>query len=52
MDIPMPECNGFQAALALRRDARSCGIATINCTALDEMKARKRLTDHVFDGCF
>lgn len=52
MDISMPECNGFQAALALRADARTRNIAIIACTALDETEVRRHLSDHEFDGYF
>ena len=50
MDISMPDCNGFEAALALRRDIRTCGIAIIAFTALDETEVHRHLTDHEFDG--
>jgi two-component system, OmpR family, response regulator len=36
MDISMLRCNGFEAALALRRDERPRGMAIIAFTALDE----------------
>jgi two-component system OmpR family response regulator len=50
MDISMPRCNGFQAAVALRNDKRTRGIAIIAFTALDEMEVRRHLTDKEFDG--
>ncbi|SAL61222.1 response regulator receiver protein [Caballeronia terrestris] len=50
MDISMPECNGFQAALALRHDERTSPIAIIAFTALDESEVRRHLTNHEFDG--
>jgi CheY-like chemotaxis protein len=50
MDISMPECNGVQAALALRRDGRTSGIAIIAFTALDEAEVCRHLTDQEFDG--
>jgi two-component system, OmpR family, response regulator len=50
MDISMPECNGVQAALALRQDGRTSGIAIIAFTALDEAEVCRHLTDQEFDG--
>lgn len=50
MDISMPGCNGFQAATALRANARTCGIAIIAFTALDETEVRRYIVDHEFDG--
>jgi two-component system OmpR family response regulator len=50
MDISMPECNGFDAALELRADLRTRDIAIIAFTALDEVEVRRHLTDHEFDG--
>jgi two-component system, OmpR family, response regulator len=50
MDISMPECNGFEAAFALRHDPRTRGIAIVAFTALDEVKVRKHLADQEFDG--
>ncbi|OTP72826.1 MULTISPECIES: response regulator [Burkholderiaceae] len=50
MDISMPECNGFQVAFALRNDERTCGIAIIAFTALDESEVRRHLIDNEFDG--
>jgi two-component system OmpR family response regulator len=50
MDISMPECNGFDAALELRADLRTRDIAIIAFTALDEGEVRRHLTDHEFDG--
>jgi two-component system OmpR family response regulator len=50
MDISMPECNGFQAARALRQDERTSGSAIIAFTALDETEVRKHLIDGEFDG--
>jgi two-component system OmpR family response regulator len=52
MDISMPDCNGFEAALALRQDPRTCEIAIIAFTALDETEVLRHLTDHDFDGYF
>ncbi|WP_075357187.1 response regulator [Caballeronia sordidicola] len=52
MDISMPDCNGFQAALALRQDARTREITIIAFTALDEAEVLRHLTDHEFDGYF
>jgi CheY-like chemotaxis protein len=50
MDISMPACNGFEAARALRADARTRDIAIIAFTALDESEVRRHLADHEFDG--
>jgi two-component system OmpR family response regulator len=50
MDITMPGCSGFEAALALRRDERTRGIAIIAFTSLDEREVREHLTDGEFDG--
>jgi CheY-like chemotaxis protein len=50
MDISMPGCDGFEAAMALRRDERTGGIAIIAFTALDETEVRRHLTDNEFDG--
>jgi two-component system OmpR family response regulator len=52
MDISMPDCNGFEAALALRQDARTREITIIAFTALDEAEVLRHLTDHEFDGYF
>jgi two-component system OmpR family response regulator len=50
MDISMPECNGFEAALALRHGERTHAIAIIAFSALDEIEVRRHLADHEFDG--
>ncbi|RKE24342.1 response regulator receiver domain-containing protein [Paraburkholderia sp. BL23I1N1] len=50
MDISMPECRGFEAARALRDDPRTCGIAIIARTMMDETEVREHLTDDRFDG--
>ncbi|WP_255504223.1 response regulator [Caballeronia sp. EK] len=50
MDISMPQCNGFEAARALRQDARTAGIAIVAHTALDESEVRRQLTGYEFDG--
>jgi two-component system OmpR family response regulator len=52
MDISMPECNGFQAALALRRDERTNGIVIIAFTALDEREIRRDPTGLEFDAYY
>jgi CheY-like chemotaxis protein len=52
MDISMPVCDGFQAALALRRDSRTAGIGIIAFTALDETEVKRQLSDHEFDGYY
>ena len=50
MDISMPLFNGYDAARALRYDARTNGIAIIAFTALDEAHVRDNLEDHEFDA--
>jgi two-component system, OmpR family, response regulator len=46
----MPECNGVQAALALRQNEHNSGIAIIAFTALDEAEVCRHLADQEFDG--
>ncbi len=50
MDISMPDCDGFEAALMIRGDDRINHIAIIAFTALDESEVRRHLTDHEFDA--
>ncbi|RFU44541.1 response regulator [Paraburkholderia sp. DHOC27] len=50
MDISMPQCNEFQAAMALRKNEANSGIAIIAFTALDEAEVRRHFADHEFDG--
>jgi two-component system, OmpR family, response regulator len=50
MDISMPECTGFDAALALRHDPRTRGTAIIAFTALDEAEVRRHPVGNHFDG--
>lgn len=52
MDISMPECNDFEASLALRHDPRTSHIAIVIVahTALDEAEVRRHLSDSEFDG--
>ncbi len=50
MDVSMPECNGIQAAGALRDDPRTQDIAIIAFTALDETEVRRLMTHHEFDA--
>jgi two-component system, OmpR family, response regulator len=52
MDISMPECNGFEAALVLRGDSRTSDVAIVAFTALDETEVRRHLTDHEFDAYY
>lgn len=52
MDISMPECNGFEALLAVRHDARTAGIAIVAHTALDEAEVRRQVLHEKFDGYF
>ncbi|MFM0543211.1 response regulator [Paraburkholderia strydomiana] len=50
MDISMPRCNGVEAALALRRDPCTGGIAIIAHTALDEAEVHRQVAGDEFDG--
>jgi two-component system, OmpR family, response regulator len=50
MDISMPECNGFEASLAIRHDARIAHIAIVAHTSLDEAEVCRHLSDSEFDG--
>lgn len=50
MDISMPQCDGIEAARALRDDSRTSGIAIIAHSALDETEVRHRLGNDEFDG--
>jgi two-component system, OmpR family, response regulator len=50
MDISMPQCDGFEAARALRRDPRTGAIAIIAHTALDEADVRRQVSADEFDG--
>lgn len=50
MDISMPDCNGFEASLKIRRDPRTARIAIVAHTALDEAEVRRHLSDSEFDG--
>lgn len=50
MDISMPLCNGFDAARALRYNAKTQHIAIIAFTAFDEAYVRSELEDHEFDA--
>ncbi|WP_051888579.1 response regulator [Caballeronia sordidicola] len=51
MDISMPECNGYEATLALRQDRRTSRTVILAFTALnDDGDVRKHLVDHSFDG--
>ncbi|MBT2792933.1 response regulator [Paraburkholderia strydomiana] len=50
MDIWMPDCNGFEAARALRQDPRTGAIALIAHTALDEAEVHRQITGDEFDG--
>jgi two-component system, OmpR family, response regulator len=52
MDISMPECNGVQAARALRLDPLASGITIIAHTALDETEVRRHLAGAELDGYF
>lgn len=51
MDISMPECDGYEAALALRHDKRTSETIIVAFTALDDDgDVRKHIVDHTFDG--
>ncbi|MGV7240396.1 response regulator [Caballeronia sp. M23-90] len=50
MDISMPDCNGLQAALAIRADARTVETVIIAFTALDEKDVRQRLVNEEIDA--
>jgi two-component system, OmpR family, response regulator len=50
MDISMPGCSGFEAALTLRLDRRTCEIVIVAFTALDESEVRRHIVDSEFDG--
>lgn len=52
MDISMPVCNGYQAALALRADAWTNEVAIIAFTALDESELHQHVVDHEFDAYY
>jgi two-component system, OmpR family, response regulator len=52
MDISMPELNGFEATLALRRDLRTGNTVIIAFTALDEAEVLRHLSHQTFDGYF
>jgi two-component system, OmpR family, response regulator len=52
MDISMPGCNGYQAALALRADARTNEVAIIAFTALDESELHQHVIDQEFDAYY
>jgi CheY-like chemotaxis protein len=50
MDISMPECNGYEAARALRSEPSTASAIMIAYTALDETEVRKASLPGVFDG--
>jgi two-component system OmpR family response regulator len=50
MDISMPECDGYDAARALRRHPRTREIVIVAHTALDEAEVRRHLHGDEFDG--
>ncbi|MGY6156300.1 response regulator [Paraburkholderia graminis] len=50
MDISMPECNGFEAARALRSDPSTGAVAIVAHTALDEAEVRRHVSGSEFDG--
>lgn len=50
MDISMPDCTGFEAALALRHDPRTSETSIFAFTALDETEVHRHTIDSEFDG--
>ncbi|KQR81851.1 histidine kinase [Burkholderia sp. Leaf177] len=50
MDISMPGCSGFDAALALRHDRRTNHVSIFAFTALDESEVLRHVVDDEFDG--
>jgi CheY-like chemotaxis protein len=52
MDISMPGFDGYQAALTLRGDARTNGVAIVAFTAFDEAELRQHIVDHEFDAYY
>jgi CheY-like chemotaxis protein len=50
MDISMPECNGYEAARALRRHPKTRNVVIVAHTALDEREVRGQQNDDEFDG--
>lgn len=52
MDISMPQCNGVEAAQALRQSALTSDIVIIAHTALDEAEVRRHAIGLEFDGYF
>ncbi|MEM5341381.1 response regulator [Paraburkholderia azotifigens] len=50
MDISMPQCNGYEAARALRHAPRTASAVIVAHTALDEPEVRRHLTGDEFDG--
>ncbi|GAB5098035.1 response regulator [Caballeronia sp. HLA56] len=50
MDVSMPGCSGFEAALALRNDQRTNHVSIVAFTALDESEVLRHVVDSEFDG--
>ena len=50
MDISMPDLNGFEATLALRRDLRTGNTIILAFTALDEADILRHRHHQMFDG--
>ena len=50
MDISMPECNGYEAARALRHHPKTRNVVIVAHTALDEREVRGQQNDDEFDG--
>jgi two-component system OmpR family response regulator len=50
MDISMPDLNGYEATLALRRDLRTGNTVIIAFTALDEANVLRNITHQSLDG--
>ncbi|MEI6003340.1 response regulator [Paraburkholderia bengalensis] len=50
MDISMPECDGYEAARALRQAPHTANTLIVAHTALDESEVRRKIVDDEFDG--
>ncbi|MEM5371267.1 response regulator [Paraburkholderia azotifigens] len=49
-DISMPECDGYEAARALRHAPRTANTLIVAHTAMDESEVRRKIVDDEFDG--
>jgi CheY-like chemotaxis protein len=50
MDVSMPECNGYDAALSIRSNKHTEDIFIVAFSALDESEVRRSISDHEFDA--